>query len=84
MPFPSPGAPPNPGMEPGSPALQADFLPTELQGKPHIEGYLRANLPLFGEEFFDPELVQVQFWSLQAPAGAKCGYQDCEPLHPAG
>ena len=24
---------PDPGIEPGSPALQADFLPTELPGK---------------------------------------------------
>ena len=33
-PFPSPGDLLNPGIEPGSPALQADSLPTELQGKP--------------------------------------------------
>ena len=33
-PFPSPGDLPNPRIEPGSPALQADSLPTELQGKP--------------------------------------------------
>ena len=31
MPFPSPGDLPNPGIEPGFPALQADSLPTELQ-----------------------------------------------------
>ena len=31
-PFPSPGDLPNPGIELGSPALQADSLPTELQG----------------------------------------------------
>ena len=30
LPFPPPGNLPNPGMEPGSPALQADSLPTEL------------------------------------------------------
>ena len=30
LPFPSPGDPPNPGIEPKSPALQADSLPTEL------------------------------------------------------
>ena len=29
LPFPSPGDLPNPGMEPGSPALQADTLPSE-------------------------------------------------------
>ena len=31
LPFPSPGD--LPGIKPGSPALQADSLPTELQGK---------------------------------------------------
>ena len=30
LPFPSPGYFPNPRSEPGSPALQADSLPTEL------------------------------------------------------
>ena len=33
LPFLSPGNLLNPGNEPGSPALQADSLPTELQGK---------------------------------------------------
>ena len=32
LPFPSPGDLPNPGIEPGSPALQADSLLTEQQG----------------------------------------------------
>ena len=32
LPFPSPGDPPDPGS---IPTLQADSLPTELQGKPH-------------------------------------------------
>ena len=32
--FPSPGDLPNWGIEPRSPALQADSLPSELQGKP--------------------------------------------------
>ena len=30
LPFPSPGTLPDPGIEPGSPALQADILPSEL------------------------------------------------------
>ena len=30
LPFPSPGDLPDPGIEPGAPALQADSLPTEL------------------------------------------------------
>ena len=33
LPFPSPGDVPHPGMEPGSPALQADSLPSESPGK---------------------------------------------------
>ena len=32
--FPSPGDLPGPGMEPGSPTLQADSLPAAAQGKP--------------------------------------------------
>ena len=33
-PVPSVGELPKPGIEPGSPALQTDSLPTELSGKP--------------------------------------------------
>ena len=32
LPFPSPGDLPDPGIEPGSPALQADALPSEPPG----------------------------------------------------
>ena len=38
LPFPSPGDLPHPGIEPGSPALQADSLPSELLGKPSFTG----------------------------------------------
>ena len=34
LPFPSPGDLPDPGIEPGSPALQADALQSEPPGKP--------------------------------------------------
>ena len=34
LPFPCAGHLPNPGIEPGSPALQADALPSEPPGKP--------------------------------------------------
>ena len=34
LPFPSPGDLPYPGIKPGSPALQADPLPSEPPGKP--------------------------------------------------
>ena len=34
LPFPSPGHLPNPGIKSGSPALQANSLPSESPGKP--------------------------------------------------
>ena len=36
LPFPSPEDLPNPGIEPKSPAWQADSLPSELPGKPSV------------------------------------------------
>ena len=42
LPFPSPGDLPNPGIEPRSPALQADSLPSEPPGKPKGLEYTRA------------------------------------------
>ena len=37
LPFPSPGDLPNPGIEPWSPALQTDALPSEPPGKPDFQ-----------------------------------------------
>ena len=37
MPFPSPGDLPDPGIEPGSAALQADSLPSDPLGKPTVK-----------------------------------------------
>ena len=34
LPFPSPGDLPNAGIKPGCPAMQADYLPSELLGNP--------------------------------------------------
>ena len=42
LPFPSPGDLPDPVIEPRSTALQADSLPTELQGKPQLVKNLAA------------------------------------------
>ena len=36
LPFPSAGDLPDPGTEPGSPALQVDSLPAEPPGKPYF------------------------------------------------
>ena len=48
--FPSPGDLPNPEMEPRSPALQADPLLTELQGKP--QEYTEE---LYKKDLHDPD-----------------------------
>ena len=49
LPFPSPGDLPNPGIEPRSPTLQADYLPAELPEKPTWEH--RSRLTLSGPGF---------------------------------
>ena len=49
LPFPSPGDLPNPGIEPRSPTLQADSLPTEPPGKPKNTGV--GSLSLLQEIF---------------------------------
>ena len=56
LPFPSPGDLPNPGIEPRSPALQADSLPTELQGKPQSENESRSGVsnPLQPHGLYSP------------------------------
>ena len=40
LPFPSPGYLPDPGIEPGFPALQADSLPSEPPGRPLCFNYV--------------------------------------------
>ena len=52
LPFPSPGGLPDPGIKPGSPALQADTLPSEPPGK--------TNLYCFTIK----ELVYMVFWHI--------------------
>ena len=56
LPFPSPGDLPNPGSEPRSPTLQADYLPAEPQGKPKNTGV--GSLSLLQRIFLTHELNQ--------------------------
>ena len=49
LPFPSPGGLPNPGIEPRSPALPADSLPSEPPGKPQALG-----TPVISHTTLDP------------------------------
>ena len=59
LPFPSPGDLPNPGIEPGSPVLQAEALAPEPPGKPKNTGVgslSLADLPNPGIEPGSPAL----------------------------
>ena len=49
LPLSSPGDLSNPGIKPGSPALETDSLATELQGKPRIVGRLGLLIILYLE-----------------------------------
>ena len=50
LPFPSPEDPPDPGIKPSCPALQADSLPSELQGPSGCSGQVQTNLYRLKEE----------------------------------
>ena len=56
LPFPSPRDLPDPGIEPRSPTLQADFLPTEPQGKP---GWLGKSPKFLRTENYNQSSVQL-------------------------
>ena len=51
LPFPPPGDLPDPAIEPRSPTLQADALPSEPPGKPEINLYEQNNDQLRFIEF---------------------------------
>ena len=69
LPFPSPGDLPDPGIEPWSPALQADSLPIELLGKP-----LYYDTASSFEQGLD-------FWNWLALGMLKSGWIICDNLN---
>ena len=58
LPFSSPGDLPDPGIEPGSPTLQADALPSEPLGKPNHS--LAAAAKSLTQIFYYILVTQVQ------------------------
>ena len=79
LPFPPPEDLPNPGTEPGSPALQADSLPTEPPGKPPNQFIFLQEVPsgststLLVEGETDQEVsvllsTRVTIWVAAAPS----------------
>ena len=51
LPFHSPGSLPEPGIEPGSPALQADYLPSESPGNYNLEKLIKKKKRIYSESF---------------------------------
>ena len=70
LPFLSPGDLPNPGIEPRSPALQADALPSESPEKPNLDGILKSrNITLptkihLIKAMVFPVVMHVWMWKL--------------------
>ena len=59
LPFPFPGDLPNPGIEPRSPALQTDSLPSELRGKPAFKyKYVSDGASLVAQQVKNPPARQ--------------------------
>ena len=65
LPFPSPEDPPNPGIKHRSPALQADSLLAEPQGKPNKKGGRKQKKNCsspFTEEMNESMNPEVTYW----------------------
>ena len=61
LPFPSPGDLPDPGIEPRSPVLQADSLPTELPVKPK---HMYVCMYFFHKKWNDSSYTVLKFSKL--------------------
>ena len=62
LPFPSPGDLPNPGIEPRSPTLQADALPSEPPGKHYINNKQVFLVAQIGKRL--PPMRETRVWPL--------------------
>ena len=92
-PFPSPGDLPNPGIEPWSPALRADSLPSEPLGKPKDTGV--GSLSLLQGIFLTQEsnqgllhcrqiLYQLSYQGSPSLLGTGVKSKSLGPAHTAG
>ena len=74
LPFPSPGDLPDPGIEPGSPTLQADALQSEPPGKPNYIHKVKVKVKSFSRVrlFATPWTV-----AYQAPPSMGFSRQKC-------
>ena len=57
LPFPSPEDLPDPGIDPGSPALEADSFPCEPPGKPRLDFNTMSISPAIMKILNHPEMI---------------------------
>ena len=82
LPFPSPGDLPNPGIEPRSPTLQADTLPSEPPGKPgFLLCLLIKRILLLGSGLSNPQSLKLKGKEAKTPL--QRGHESSgKPHHP--
>ena len=85
LPGPPPGDLPDPGIEPGSPALQVDSLPSELLGK-HLTHEEVSPSPSSPMHHFHHPFLSQKFWFLLSsssrPRILTCFSVRTSPVHP--
>ena len=86
QPFPSPGDPPDPGIEPRSPALQGNFLPSEPPGNHYI--YVCVSLYIYVYIYTDIYIYMYVcvyrnhccYCLVTKSCPTLCDPRDCSPL----
>ena len=69
--FPSPGDLPNPGLEPGSPVLQADSLLSKPPGKPVVSSFLSFSCSVMSDSL-QPHRLQHARLPCSSPTPGSC------------
>ena len=76
LPVPSPGDLPDPGIKPGSPALQTDSLPTELWGKPQLSlDTCAGSSSLVSRAVMSLLSCRAKIWKSSIPNKRNIGYK---------
>ena len=75
--FPPPGDLPDPGIEPVSPELQVDSLPTEPPGKPQVGTCYYSSTQLLSDVMMNCRAFFAAFKHCPLNQGLCCNYEIC-------